>query len=323
MIWPNFFIVGAANSGTTSLYAYLKQHPDVFMPALKEPHYFAQLSPSPEKRYLRTIIRDEAAYLRLFRKAAGYKAIGEASPSYLWEANAPYRIRRAIPDAKIIILLRDPVERAYSHYLMDVREGLQDLPFREALQEDWGRSKKGWSVSQLYVELGLYFEQVRRYLEVFGRERVLVLMFQELASSALNGRSVIPVVLRFLGLNLAPLHELDMRLAENAFATARWGWARRMAGANWVRRAGQILVPASFGSNHTIKRLLYQRYFVKAGPKPSMNEQAGEWLRSIYDPDLRALEGLLGRKLPELRRSWQASTARSASFRPDDVSSNR
>lgn len=323
MIWPNFFIVGAANSGTTSLYGYLKQHPDVFMPALKEPHYFAQVSPAHEKRYLRTIIRDEAAYLRLFRKAEGYQAIGEASPSYLWEANAPYRIRRAIPHAKIIILLRDPVERAFSHYLMDVREGLQDLPFLEALQEDWNQSKKGWSVSQLYVELGLYAEQVRRYLEVFGPERVLVLMFEEFTKSALNGKSVVSAVLRFLGLNIAPLHNIEARFAENAFATARWPWARRLAGANWVRRAGQILVPISLGSNHTIKKMVYQRYFVKAGPKPLMNEEAGEWLRSIYEPELRVLEGLLGRELPELRRSWPVTSSRSVSFRLGSVSSNR
>src|SRR5215469_13417957 len=152
MPWPSFFIVGAANSGTTSLYGYLKQHPDVFMPALKEPHYFAQVTPSHKQRHLRTIIRNQAAYLRLFHRADGCKAIGEASPSYLWDANAPYRIARAIPDAKIIILLRDPVERAYSHYLMDVREGLQDLAFAAALKKDWAQQNKGWSVSQLYVE---------------------------------------------------------------------------------------------------------------------------------------------------------------------------
>ena len=304
MTWPNFFIVGAANSGTSSLYAYLKQHPDVFMPALKEPHYFAQLTPSHDQRYLRTIIRDEPAYLRLFRRAEGYKAIGEASPSYLWEANAPYRISRAVPDAKIIILLRDPVERAYSHYLMDVREGLQDLPFCEALQRDWSERSKGWSVSHLYVELGLYAQQVRRYLDIFGPEQVLILMFEELTNSALNGKSVLADVLRFLDLDTAPLPAIDTSLAENGFAAARWSWARRVAGANWARRAGQLLVPVSLGSNHTIKRAVYQRYFVKAVPKPPMAEQAGQWLRSVYEPDLASLEALLGRAFPELRRSW-------------------
>jgi hypothetical protein len=312
MIWPNFFIVGAANSGTTSLYGYLKQHPDVFMPALKEPHYFAQLTPSRDQRFLRTIIRDEPAYLRLFHRAQHYRAIGEASPSYLWEPNAPYRIRRAIPHAKIIILLRDPVERAYSHYLMDVREGLQELPFREALQRDWTQGKKGWSVSHLYIELGLYAEQVRRYLEVFGPERVLILMFDELTKSALNGKSMVADVLAFLDLDVAPLADIDTSLAENGFAAARWAWTRRMAGANWVRRAGQILVPVSLGSNHTIKKLVYQRYFVKAVPKPPMDEQAGEWLRSIYAPDLSALEAIVGRELPELQRSWFPSARRLA-----------
>jgi Sulfotransferase family len=308
MIWPNFFIVGAQNSGTTSLYAYLKQHPEVFMPALKEPHYFARITPSREQRYLRTIIRDEAAYLGLFRKAMGFKAIGEASPSYLWEPNAPLRIRAAVPRAKIIILLRDPVERAYSHYLMDVREGRQDLPFREALQSDWNQNNKGWSVSQLYVELGLYAEQVRRYLDVFGSQQVLILMFDELTSSVLNGKSVVANVLQFLGLSVGPLDQIDTRFAENGFAAARWPWARRMAGANWVRRAGQLVVPISLGSNHTIKRMVYQRYFVRAVPKPPMDEVAGEWLRSMYEPDLRALETILGRDLPQLRRSWQESS---------------
>ncbi len=309
MTWPNFFIVGAQNCGTTSLYSYLKQHPDVFMPALKEPHYFAQITPSREQRYLRTIIRDRGQYLKLFSHAKDYKAIGEASPSYLWEANAPARIQKAVPQAKIIILLRDPIERAYSHYLMDVREGLQDLPFYEAVRRDWNRDKKGWSVSQLYVELGLYAAQVQRYLELFGADRVLILMFDELTRSASNGKSVVATVLQFLELSTEPLHQIDTCFVENGFAIARWPWARRMAGANWVRFVGQLLVPISLGSNHTIKRLIYQRYFVKAVPKPPIDDKARDWLRSIYDPDLDALERLLGKKFPELRRSWQLASA--------------
>src|SRR5262249_54680506 len=119
--WPNFLIVGAANSGTTSLYTYLNQHPEVFLPALKEPHYFSQIHPAYEQRYLRTYVRDERTYLGLFRKSTGYRAVGEASTSYLSEPEAPSRIYSVAPKTKIIIILRDPVERAHSHYLMDVR----------------------------------------------------------------------------------------------------------------------------------------------------------------------------------------------------------
>jgi hypothetical protein len=152
--------------------------------------------------------------------------------------------------------------------------------------------------------LGLYAEQVRRYLEVFGRERVLILSLEELIASALNGKSVVADVLRFLELDTAPLFKIDTSRVENGFAVARWSWARRMAGANWVRRAGQILVPVSLGANHTVKRVVFQRYFVKVVPKPSIDVQAKDWLRSIYEPDVSALESLLGREMSELRRSW-------------------
>jgi hypothetical protein len=303
-IWPNFFIVGAASSGTTSLYTYLKQHPEVFLPALKEPHYFAQLRPAYEQRYLFTYVTAEKDYLALFSRAADYKAIGEASPSYLWCPEAPARIHQAVPEAKIVILLRDPVERAYSHYLMNLREGLQYRPFFESLQEDWNRAQKGWGVSQLYVELGLYAEQVRRYLRTFGPAQVRVILFDELRRGAENRKSTLAEIVRFIGADPRYLDRIDVSYVENSFGIARWPWAQRIAGSNWARRAGQLLVPKSMGANHAIKRLVFQRFFVKSVPRPKIDPDARQWLCEIFDPDVRALEELLGRVLPELRRSW-------------------
>jgi hypothetical protein len=304
VIWPNFFIVGAANSGTTSMYAVLRQHPQVFLPALKEPHFFAQIQPSYEQRYLRTLINDQGNYLKLFHHAGGFRAIGEASPSYLWSREAPKRIRQKIPHAKIIVLLRDPVERAYSHYLMNVREGLEDLSLFEALQRDWTAEKKGWSISHLYVELGLYADQVGRFIDTFGRDQVRIVMFDELTASMQNGKSVIAETCEFLGLDSIPVPRLNASVAENGFGVARWEWARRMAGSNLIRRAGQLAVPSSFGANHAIKRLVFQRYFVKAIPKPPIDQRAKEFLCSLYEPDVHCLEQLLGCKLARLRRSW-------------------
>jgi hypothetical protein len=303
-IWPNFFIVGAASSGTTSLFTYLKQHPEVFLPALKEPHYFAQLRPSYEQRYLFTYVSTESDYLALFSKAGGCKAIGEASPSYLWCPEAPARIARAVPAARIIILLRDPVERAYSHYLMNLREGLQRRPFFEALQEDWRRPQKGWGVSQLYVELGLYAEQVKRYLATFGPEQVRIVLFDEMRRGSENRKAALAGVLEFIGADADYIDRIDMSYAENSFGVARWPWAQRLAGSNWARRAGQILVPRRIGANHAIKRLIFQRFFVKSVPRPKIDPDARQWLCEIFEPDLRALEALLGRELPALRRSW-------------------
>src|SRR6266849_533449 len=144
-IWPNFFLVGAAKAGTTSAYAYLSQHPQVFFPRIKEPHFFTRVRPSGEQRFFVEAITDRTAYLRLFRGARGFGVVGDASPSYLWHPHVAHRIRARVPDAKIAIILRDPVERAHSHYLMDYREGVQDLSFYEALVRDMNRREKGWA----------------------------------------------------------------------------------------------------------------------------------------------------------------------------------
>lgn len=166
---PTFFIVGAAKAGTTSLYAYLKHHPQVVFFDMKEPHFYAGLHPSPSQRHRIPGVQDRRDYLALFRKASSSVAIGDASPSYRWSAVAPFRIRDDIPDAKIIVLLRDPVERAFSHYLMDHREGVTDLGFYDALVTDMNRPDKGWGISQLYVEIGMYASPLERYLDVFPR----------------------------------------------------------------------------------------------------------------------------------------------------------
>src|SRR5262249_11013082 len=111
-IWPNFFIVGAPRAGTTSLYIYLKQIPGIYMSPVKEPHYFNH---EPGERS-----RDE--YLELFRAADTAVAVGEASVGYLRHPDAPLRIRANVPHAKIIMSLRDPVEKVYSQYFEQVRK---------------------------------------------------------------------------------------------------------------------------------------------------------------------------------------------------------
>jgi len=143
-VWPNFFLVGAAKAGTTSIYAYLSQHPDVFFPKVKEPHFFTQVRAAPELQILIDAIGNRSSYLGLYSRAARHTVIDDASPSYLWHPKVPERIHAEVPEAKIAIILRDPVERAYPHYLMDYREGAQNLPFYEALLDDMKRAGKGW-----------------------------------------------------------------------------------------------------------------------------------------------------------------------------------
>src|SRR5262245_21444242 len=117
MQWPNFFIAGAPRCGTSSLHAYLQAIPGIFMSRIKEPNYFSRAVIGEQAPMVKPI-RDERQYLRLFDGAGGAQVIGEATPFYLEDPAAPALISQAVPHAKVIVSLRDPVERLYSHYLM-------------------------------------------------------------------------------------------------------------------------------------------------------------------------------------------------------------
>ena len=119
--WPNFFIVGADKAGSSSLYSYLKEIPEIFMSPIKEPNYFSVKTIS--QNGLLNTIRDKKKYLALFKNVKDEKIFGEASSSYLADPEAPNLIHQVSPRAKILISLRDPAERIFSHYLMSRRLG--------------------------------------------------------------------------------------------------------------------------------------------------------------------------------------------------------
>lgn len=160
---PTFLIIGAMKSGTTSLYAYLKDHPDIGMPLNKEPNFF-----SDEKLWARGI----GWYAELFDSMKGKKAIGEASVSYTkypYYAGVPQRIAATIPKVKLIYVLRNPIERIYSHYLHNVFSGIEDEPLEEALAS-----------KPLYIQASQYYMQLDQYLQVFEKEQISVLLLDDL-----------------------------------------------------------------------------------------------------------------------------------------------
>src|SRR6188508_1581564 len=132
---PNFFIVGAPKAGTTSLYYYLKRHPEVFMSPIKEPNFFAYEETIKQNLYHKEKgVGTLEEYKDLFAEANGrHKAIGEASVSYLFYPPVPERIKQMVPDAKIIISLRNPVDRALSHYYMEYKLGYVNVPLEDIL----------------------------------------------------------------------------------------------------------------------------------------------------------------------------------------------
>ena len=180
MTLPNFLIVGAAKSGTTSLFSYLGQHPEIFVPVCKEPHYFSDSQV--------VIAKSDEEYEGLFADRTTEKAVGEASVSYLCDPEAPRRIKQTLGDVKIIIILREPVARAYSQWGHLYNIGAEPLSFEEALRQEEARMaseefrKTCLAVHHglyYYFHTGLYYEQVKRYFDTFGPERVKVIIFEE------------------------------------------------------------------------------------------------------------------------------------------------
>lgn len=184
---PDFFVVGAAKAGTTAVYHWLQSHPDVFQPSVKEPGYFAyvggQASPVSgpyDPDYTSKIVVDRKSYARLYAEA-GNRLTGDVSPVYLLNKYAAQRIAAVRPDARIIVLLRDPVDRAFSQFMHHVRDSLEPYEtFEDALVHEAKRLAEGWSWGHGYATHGFYAAQIERYLKVFPREQVLFIEYQYL-----------------------------------------------------------------------------------------------------------------------------------------------
>ena len=290
---PNFFIVGAAKAGTTSLHAYLSSHPQVFMSALKEPHYFADFDVTPELDNFLPIIRSRSDYHELFKDSDGYIAVGEASPSYLCDPAAAERIKSAIPTAKIIISLRNPVERAFSHYLMDFQRGSETLSFEKALEFDLAHREKGWGKSAQYTELGLYSNQVESFLREFGRERVLIVLFEDLVRDT---RGTMRQIAGFLGIDPFAYPESAFAQVHNPFEVSRGRIARAILRMRPIRVWAKNWIPRK------MRTMVRNRLLFATRPKPQLSPDTRRQLADRFEKDLRLLEQLLGRDLSALRR---------------------
>lgn len=191
MTLPNFLIIGAAKSGTSSLYMYLKQHPEIFMSPVKEPHFFSFTDETKNTRgpgdSIPGAVTDILAYEELFDGVKNQKAIGEASPTYLYQPEAAKRIFELIPDVKIIVILRHPAERAFSAYMHVVRDRREDaLNFGEALKLEDERKKNDWGPLWHYTSAGFYYDQLSRFYELFSGDQIKVFLYEELQKNELD-----------------------------------------------------------------------------------------------------------------------------------------
>jgi hypothetical protein len=227
---PTFIIIGAQKAGTTSLFRYLRSHPHVSAARGKEVHYF-------DFNYAKGLLWYRASFavrpwLWVLGKLRGHRIeSGEASPYYIFHPHAAKRIAETIPDAKLILLVRDPVERAYSHYKHSCRANLDPLPFEEAIQHEEARIGEELAQARAdeahagerranlpiysYKTRGCYAEQLKCWYDVFPREQVLVLSSEQLFE---DPETTYTRALKFLDLPKADYPSFDKHNASNSKA---------------------------------------------------------------------------------------------------------
>jgi hypothetical protein len=298
---PNFLLLGAAKSGTTSVFNFLGQHPDVFMPSVKEPHYFSLRGAKRllfRGKWLDTPAwsSDPQTYAALFDSAGDQAIRADCSTSYLTAPEAPQGILETLGPVKLAVILREPIDRAYSHYLMGVRDGIAPATFAEALDVEQAEIASGQPthVHNWYVRGSLYAAGLERYLARFDRSLLKVYFQEEL-------RADTPAVLADLCRHLGIRDDLQLDTAEdhNVFGRRKNLWLWRLLtgfGFPQFRATIQKWVPKAVRKG-VAKRL--NKATLTAEDRPVLPEADRRRLAAALKNDMARLPEILGRPLPE------------------------
>jgi len=302
----NFFLIGAPKAGTTLIHARLSRHPEVFLSPLKEPNHFATdidptrfsaafrvnvpgdlegyLADRPLKPRQIGFVQDPEHYAALFEGAEkAHRVVGECSTSYLWSTEAAANVAAAHPDARILVVLRNPVERLHSHWLMARKYGFTRLPLLEAVEQDRAHPDPGWGRSELFVEAGLYADALDGWFQAFPKGQVKVLLNEELDDPATWSD-----LAEWLGLEGA-IPNVN-RTEGNRAGRARW------EGLNaWLTRTGLksslgALLPAG------LKRKVSGAWYTGEDLLPLTNEDRRR-LMPHFEEDIRTTAARIGRNL--------------------------
>jgi hypothetical protein len=304
--YPDFFVVGVVKGGTTALHSLLSEHPGVYLSPIKETNFFSRADMRPElfgreyaldirmdvKSYIAegmkevvhiTHVDDADDYRRLFGKAGSGKKLGEVCPSYAICPSAASAIHSVVPDARIFIMLRDPVRRAWSQYMMNLREGKTRNPdFLNEVMTDDARAPKGWGINHQYLALGDYGPQVQRYLDLFPRDRVHVMLYEDFKTDP-------SVTLRgmFKGIGVAEEVMVDTGKSSNAAAVPRNPAINGLLVRSGVLKAAKDLVPRNMRGS--FKNLLYSKKDM-----PRMPREHAVRLWEHYAPGVERLQAVTG-----------------------------
>lgn len=305
MSFPNLFVVGAMKAGTTILYSWLENHPLIYMPSIKEPNYFSSdlwqvsthivlgteslVEQATRVRMHNALICQEKLYRSLFPpQAEGYRYLGDASPSYLRSQVAAEKIFNWAPDAKIIILLRDPIERAWSHFIMERNEARVPEDFAEMIDDELRAMEKCEPTQHGILESGLYYKCLSRYFERFESSNILIADQSELRDETVF----------FEKLNKFLLFEENMfsatREIVNRSVGPRFPWLNRILAVSGVKQIIRDFFPKA------IVKISKRSYYRHALSSENIDDQVRAKLIRFYRDDICRLVDLLGDDAP----SW-------------------
>jgi hypothetical protein len=293
MTMPNFLVIGAAKGGTTALHRYLGQHPEIYMSPRKELRFFPFENQRPDYRGpgddldVNTMTTSIEEYRACFAAAGGYAARGESSPLYLYLPRSAERIRHYIPEAKLLAILRHPVERAYSHYLMIRRDGLETLGFAEALAAEDQRVADRWGHRWHYRRRGFYAAQLKRYFDLFRREQLRVYLYEDYIADPVG---LMQDIFRFLNVDDTFVPDMSVRHNESKLPRSR---------------ALQVFLTEPRRAKNLFKPLLPARWSRRIGDRlrrqnltrPPLSEELRRQLTEGYREDIVELQDMLRRDL--------------------------
>jgi hypothetical protein len=298
MIMPNFLLIGAAKAGTSSMYSYLALHPEIYMSKNKEPQFFAYEGWQPDycgpgdadaaaNRLSVTNLKD---YQDLFREVNQEKAIGEASTHYLYTPEASKRIKHYIPDAKLIAILRNPVDRAYSAYLHLRRDGREPLSnFIQALNQEEERKRKHWSPIWRYKEFGFYSVQLQRYFDLFDSKQIKIYLYEDWKSQPIN---VIQDIFRFLEVDDSFVPDMSVRYNTTSRIPKNNFLHKMITKQNTIRDIVRTIVPPTI--RKPIAEKVYQKNIERVN---ALTPEVRKQLIPTFREDILRLQDLIQRDL--------------------------
>lgn len=311
----DFFVVGAQKAGTTALHHYLSRHPDIFLPRKKETHFFSDNHgeyPLGIDYYLDTYFP---------AMECGEKLTGEVDPEYMFFPEVAQRLADFSQEAKIILVLRDPVSRAFSHYQMCLKWGFETLAFHDAIMREGERmsyfpdTAPPWDVANLYkptcddperyrvlfnksvqsqfsyVERGFYFKQINRYLAHFAKNQIMFILSEDLKA---NTQEVLKNIYRFLEVEDIPLPSIPVRETHRGQAPKSFLLHRFLYRPSLAKTAAKILIPGTMRLR--LREMLHHSNLTTASAlRP--DDGVASHLRTLYEKDIGRLSPLIGKDL--------------------------